>query len=117
MAASITGAITNILLNLFAIPRFGYLAAGYTTLICYILFGVSHYIFHRMVIRKHIPGVKIYHMRFMIGISCCVLAVMAFMLIIYQYTLLRYGLIVVLLMTAYLKRGFIVKQIQEIRRK
>lgn len=44
-AASVIAAIVNIFLNVIFIKRFGYVAAGYTTLICYIIYAFVHYIY------------------------------------------------------------------------
>ncbi|MDS9385551.1 polysaccharide biosynthesis C-terminal domain-containing protein, partial [Streptococcus pneumoniae] len=41
MWASIGGAIMNIFLNFIFLKHFGYIAAGYTTLFCYILFALG----------------------------------------------------------------------------
>ena len=43
MVASVVAAIVNIILNYFGIRLFGYVAAGYTTLICYILMLLIRY--------------------------------------------------------------------------
>lgn len=44
MLASCIVAILNVSLNYFFIPLFGFVAAGYTTLICYIGYALIHYI-------------------------------------------------------------------------
>jgi O-antigen/teichoic acid export membrane protein len=117
MLASILGAVVNVLLNLALIPVFGYMAAGYTTLVCYILFGVCHYLFYKKVIRKHIPGVRIYDTKHIAGISGAVLATMAVMLVIYRYPLIRYGIMGGLIAITVIKRHFIISQIKNIRHK
>lgn len=45
MIASVIGALANIGLNYIFINIFGYMAAGYTTLICYMLYAFGHYLF------------------------------------------------------------------------
>lgn len=45
MTASVIAAIANIILNAIFIPIYGYIAAGYTTLVCYILLALIHYLF------------------------------------------------------------------------
>lgn len=55
--ASVVGATLNIVLNFILIPIFGYLAAAYTTLICYIGFSMAHYLFSRKISLKEL-GVK-----------------------------------------------------------
>ena len=51
--ASIGAAVLNILLNSIFIPLFGFVAAGYTTLVSYLVFCVSNYICMKLVLRKH----------------------------------------------------------------
>ncbi len=51
--ASIGAAVLNIVLNAFAIPRFTFVAAGYTTLISYIVFTVCNYFAMKQTMRKH----------------------------------------------------------------
>lgn len=43
--ASVLAAVLNVILNAVFIPLFGYRAAGYTTLACYVALGAAHYIF------------------------------------------------------------------------
>lgn len=117
MIASCVGAVANIILNYLFIPKFGYIAAGYTTLACYIMFAVAHYIFHKKVIKKYIPGTKIYNIKFIVGFSTLVLLAMCIMLFVYNYSLLRYGTIITILVVIVLKRNFIIKQMKEIRKK
>ena len=49
--ATTIAAALNIFLNYIGISRYGYHAAGYTTLICYILLAVCHFIFYKKVIK------------------------------------------------------------------
>lgn len=49
---SIGAAILNIVLNYFLIPVFGFVVAGYTTLLSYIVFAVSNCITMKKVIKK-----------------------------------------------------------------
>ena len=54
MIASITGAVLNVMLNYIFIKIYGYYAAAYTTLICYIIYSVSHYIFMTKICKDKI---------------------------------------------------------------
>lgn len=53
LIATMTGAIANILLNYICIKEWGYYAAGYTTLVCFMLFALFHYIFMRKICKKN----------------------------------------------------------------
>lgn len=51
--ASVFVAVLNILLNAIFIKRYGFIAAGYTTLVCYILYSVVHYYVMRKACKKN----------------------------------------------------------------
>lgn len=89
MLASVFGAVINVVLNFFGIKMFGYLAAGYTTLICYMFFGVAHYLFSSRVLIKKI-GYNFFSTRNLVLLSCAVIIGMLFMTMIYPFTWLRY---------------------------
>ena len=52
VAASIGSAVVNIVLNALLIPRFTFVAAGYTTLVSYILFAACNYFAMKRVLKK-----------------------------------------------------------------
>ncbi len=49
---SIGAAVLNIVLNFILIPKFGFVAAGYTTLVSYIVFAISNYFNMKSVLKK-----------------------------------------------------------------
>lgn len=51
---SVSAAIVNFILNMIAIPRFGYEAAAYTTLISYIFLMILHYVCVRFVLKERV---------------------------------------------------------------
>lgn len=85
MYASITSALVNIILNYVCIKKFGYIAAGYTTLICYMLQAIIDY-----VVAKHILGENIYDMRYLLFLCFIMIVVVLLFNLIYPYTILRY---------------------------
>ncbi len=52
--SSVTAAVLNYFLNAFAIPRFGYVSAAYTTLISYLLLMVMHFLAYRYVLKEKV---------------------------------------------------------------
>lgn len=115
--ASMIGAITNVILNAIFIPVFGFVAAGYTTLFCYGIFVVCHYIFHKKVIAQNIPGTVIYDMKVVTAISLGLLVVMVLITITYNSNLLRYILAVLMVTGLFIKRKTIISRIKSIRKK
>lgn len=67
--ASCAGAILNIVLNFLLIPIFGYYAAGYTTLVCFIVYAVFHYIFMRRICREQLNGAEPFSIKVFVLIS------------------------------------------------
>lgn len=116
MIASSIGAALNIILNSIFITKFGYFAAGYTTLVCYIVFSLAHYLFYKKLLKKHLPEVKeLYDIKFIIVLSLFMLASMIFVTYIYANTIARYMIILILIALMYLKRKTIFNQLKAMR--
>ena len=66
MEASVGAAVFNVILNYICIKKFGYLAAGYTTLICYMFYSFGHYVFMKKTCRENIGKIKIYNVKILL---------------------------------------------------
>lgn len=94
MIASIIVAIANVGLNAIFIPEFGFVAAGYTTLVCYILYSITHWTFMLHICKKeNIP--EIYNAKKIWGVSLLCITLSFLSTILYNYQVLRYSTIVV----------------------
>ena len=51
--ASVLGAILNVILNLIFIPRYGFIAASYTTLFCYVTYCLMHFIIMKKICKEN----------------------------------------------------------------
>ena len=114
MFGSALAAIVKILMNLAIIPGFGYIAAGYTTLICYILLSLLHYGYTRRICKKEIGGASVYDVKTMLLLSAGMLGMMFICLMLYNNTLLRYAIIAVGLVLVFCFRRKIVGIIRQI---
>lgn len=109
MVASMCAAIANILLNYVFIPVFGYYAAGYTTLICYIIYSFVHYLFSIKILRENkMP--KLFNAKCIIVTSCVVLGVMFLSTLLYRFQIIRLimGVLEILIaigLSIYIKKG------------
>lgn len=112
-AATVTGAVLNIILNSIFIRIFGYVAAGYTTLICYILFVVMHYIFMKKICKEKLENVNIYDIKKIIKISACFMLAGFTVMITYNYCLIRYIFFLITLGYFILKRKEIVRYLKK----
>ncbi len=114
--ASCGCAAANLVLNYIFIRLFGYYAAGYTTLACYILLTLMHYIFYRKTIRQELPGVKSLHdLKTVVLWGGITLAVMLVMTLTYGYWYVRYGLLAVIALVLVCKRKALLKSIRALR--
>lgn len=116
MIASVTGACLNLLLNYIFIPIYGFLAAGYTTLVCYILYAVAHYLFMRKVCNKFIGGEKIYNIKIIILIGFTLIVCSVFMMRFYDTIAVRYILLFAGMTFVYMKRKRLLVIYNEMKR-
>lgn len=113
--ATTVGAVVNVLLNYLLIPLFGFVVAGYTTLVCYMLFAVMHYVFMRKVCKEKIDGVKVFDIRFILLLSVTVIALTFGVLLLYRTQMLRYLLIACILFFCIIKHQSLVKIFWEVK--
>lgn len=104
MAASVIGAVLNIVLNYIFIDLFGYQAAGYTTLICYVIYDIGHYFFMNRVCDECCDGTRPYNVKIILIITGSFMLSGFVLLFTYKYTFLRYGIVAVLFIAVILKR-------------
>lgn len=102
IATSIS-AILNLVLNFVGIKIWGYYAAGYTTLICYLCLTFFHYIFYKKIINKELPK-EVYDIKVMIFSGIFILAVMIVMALLYKNIFIRYIVVLSILFYAIIKR-------------
>ena len=96
MFASIGGAILNIILNYIGIKMFGYIAAAYTTLICYIAFDIFHYVLMTKICKKYLDDVKPYNTKLLVGIAILFILMGFVLMSTYRLPIIRYSIIVIL---------------------
>ncbi len=104
MVASIIAASANIVLNLIFIPMFGYVAAGYTTLACYMIYAVAHYLFMNRVCKLDMDGERPYKTRILIAIIAVFMALGFYFLFTYNFPILRYASLAVMVVVLILLR-------------
>ena len=114
---SICCAIANVVLNYLFIPVFGYIAAGYTSLFCYIMFCIFHYFIMRGLCFRRYEGIQIFEAKFLVTISLIVPFISILMVILYGFTLLRYVVLGIVVVIAGLQRKKIAHIVSIIRQK
>ena len=112
--ATTAGAALNIILNYIFIQIFGYFAAGYTTLICYIIYTICHYIFMRKICDKELNGQQPYDIKIILMISGIFMGIGFVFLFSYSIDAVRYCIIIIILGLLVWKRKWIISNINNI---
>ena len=112
--ATVTGSVLNIILNYVFIKHYGYLAAGYTTLFCYFFFAVMHYYFMKKICRELLKDVKVYDLKILSGITAAFIILSFLIMCTFEYSLLRYSLICIIIIELFVRRNIIVKFISQL---
>jgi O-antigen/teichoic acid export membrane protein len=115
--ASIAAALLNVVLNFIFIRKYGFIAAGYTTLASYILYAFMHYICMSKVCSIHAEGYSFYDTRFILLVSVAFVALAILALTLYKYAIIRYLIIFTIVILAIWKRKLILSFLKEEYRK
>lgn len=108
LIASISTAILNIILNYIFINLFGYIAAAYTTLACYIFYSIGHYIVGQRLIKEKLGKKSLYDLRFIIILSVAVIFIGITSNITYGYPVIRYLFFSAIVVGSIIKRHTII---------
>ncbi len=114
MTASLIGAVLNIALNYVFIPKYGYFAAGYTTLLCYVSYAVAHYLFMSRVCKQNMNGEKPYNTKILVMMSGGFMLLGFYFLFTYNSMILRYISLAAMLIVAFVVRKSIIKTVTDI---
>ena len=107
MIGSISAVCLNLLLNYFCIKKWGYVAAGYTTIVCYGIQAVIDYF-----AMKKVVGKSIYNMKYIAMLSLLVVIIALTSNLVYDYARIRFTLLGELIITAIIFRKNIIKALR-----
>ncbi len=107
--STLIAAVLNIGLNFIFIPMFGYLAAGYTTLLSYMIYALMHYLYMKKICKEKLGAIKVYNIKILLLISFVFLILGFVLLTTYSNVCLRYGIILLMFLIIIIKRKFLIK--------
>ncbi len=110
--STIVATVVNLALNFIFIPKFSFYAASYTTLASYVVLVIMHYIGYRRCCKE-----PIYNGKTMLLIAAGFIGAFISCSLLYSNSIVRYGIIGILLVLALWKHKFILKQIKALRQK
>ena len=108
---TLTSAVANIVLNYIFIQLCGYQAAGYTTLVCYLLNAVMHYFFMRKVCKVYLEDIRPYDPKALILIAAVFMGVGFLYIPLYSNMVARYSFTAVLLLALMMNRKKLISSI------
>lgn len=116
MVCSTLSAIMNIVLNYYFIARYGFLAAGYTTLVCYLVNALMHVIVLRKVFNQQNGNIYAVSIKNTFGIGLVLVFISIVITALYPYTFVRWSVFAVVLIVAIIKREFFLKLLKTIKK-
>ena len=117
MAASMAAAGANVVLNFIFIRLFGYIAAGYTTLACYMLYSVGHYIVSKRILVNEGIQENLMNPGFLLACSVFLIGASIICNLIFPYRILRYAILLASAGLVFWKKELLLKTMADIRKK
>ena len=115
-AASVGVAVLNVVLNYIFISLFGFIAAAYTTLICYIVYAIIHYFVMAQICKQNGVNVSnIFNMKVVSICSITMIVIVGAMLAVYHNHVIRYCTIALIFSIIAIKRKTIMSMINAIK--
>lgn len=112
--ASVVAAVLNVALNAVFIPLFGYQAAGYTTLVCYLTLSINHYYFAQSIAKRK-TGLHLLNGRAIWAMAVLLIIASIVFSGIYAYPIARYAVLIAIVALLVAKRQLILTKIKEMR--
>lgn len=112
--ATCVGAVLNIILNYIFIKMFGYYAAGYTTLACYMIYTIMHGCFMKKICKQQGITGPVYNMKILFYITFNFMLIGFGLLLTYNLPILRYSCIIIALIVMVFFRRSIIKEITKL---
>ena len=116
MIASVLAAVINVILNYIFIPIYGFIAAGYTTLVSYIILSLLHFIFLNCIRKEEMNDVAIINVKSSLLLSVLVLGGMIAFTYLYAYTVARIVVVLVILLICYIYRNKFIDLLKSVKK-
>ena len=101
-------------MNALFIPKFGFIVAGYTTLVSYILFFICNYVAMKRVLRKNDTEDDMYDKPKLFFMMLAFFVLAAFATLLYNYILIRYIAILIMSIILFIFRKKIIALVKQL---
>jgi O-antigen/teichoic acid export membrane protein len=112
--ASVIAGVVIIMANMLLVPKFGFIAAAYSSLISYIVYAIMHYLFMRRTLKKHLDGLDVYNNKLIFKMAIAFIAIILLVNVLYQFTIIRYTVIVFSLVMVVVKRKYLLGMVNSL---
>lgn len=116
MFASIAAAVLNVFLNCLFIPIFGYIAAAFTTLACYIFLAIFHFIMAKKVLNDRNIHITLFDGKAIIAISLILMIALIAFEYLYTNTVLRYSALAIIVFALFVKRHYFLNLLKTVKK-
>lgn len=115
--SAVLGAGSNIILNYLLIPVYGYFAAGYTTIVGYIIMCAGHYMFFRITCRKEkVAASEFFNIKLILLVSLLLAGMCGGIMALYEMIIPRYLILAAMMLAIYMKRDVIIRFYKDMRK-
>ena len=115
--ASVGVALLNIVLNYIFIKNYGFIAAGYTTLLCYVAYTIVHYFVMIHICKKNKNDLNLFDIKKIIVISLILLISIFGITVLYDFWIARYAVILGVCVFVMIKRNAIIQAYKMMKNK
>ena len=112
--SSLASALLNVILNYIFIGKYGYLAAGYTSLFCYMVYAIGHYYIMDRTVQKHLGCKHIIDGERLALITLVGIAATVILALVYDKPFVRYMIVVSMAAIMVIRRKSIMKWLRTV---
>lgn len=105
---SIFAAMINITLNLLFIPKYGMIAAGYTTLVSYLILSILHYLLYKLISKKEMKGAILFDGKIIFIMGVIAVIISFIMILLINYWIIRYLIVFIVMGVLLIKHKVII---------
>lgn len=115
--ASVCAAALNLFLNYIFIPRFGFLAAGYTTLVSYVFTMLLHCAFLSIGLRKMTDKIRLFNYKKILFLSIALVILVIVALVLYPHFKVRLIVAFIGILVLLKNRDMVFKKLKMIKKR
>lgn len=116
MIGSLGSTIINLILNYIFIKLFGYIAAAYTTLVCYCTLAYFHYLMMKKICKENNIQEEVFDIRFLTMLTVIIIILSFLIMILYKYIFIRYALVAISILILIITRNKVLNIFTDLKR-